>query len=121
MVAGYTASGNKEDRMDSQAVWSTMRLRRVVRHDDHNKEEEAAGNRLGRKSTDWGCDDSLLAVLVELHKPVRMPYDMENNVENGHGKASPEEAMEIVRQFRRNLVLLPHAGATFPYLAVLAS
>lgn len=120
VVVGYTGPDNEEDMLvDSRTARGRLPLRHEGRHVDHNKEAEA-GKCLGRKSNDWGCDYSLLAVLEELHN-LRLTCEMEGNVENGLGKASPEEAVETVCQFRRNLVLLPHVVVAFPYLGVHAS
>ena len=58
---------------------------------------------------------------MELHShSLRLPCEMENKG-IAHGKVSPEGEVEIAYQFRRNLALLPHMGATFPDLALLSS
>jgi len=117
VAVGHNESGNKE-RVDSWVVGGRLPPRHESLHDDHNKEADT-GKCLGRKNNDWACD-SLLVVLAELHR-LRLPCEMKSNVENGLGKASPEVAMEIDCQFRRNLVLLPHMLVAFPYLALHAS
>jgi len=114
-----------EDKVDNPTVMCRLPPHAGLQG-NRNKAVEV-DNCLDRKSIDQDYDillavlaEVLLEVLVELHSLPRLPCEMENNG-NVHGKESLEGRVEIAYQFRRNSALLPHGGAAFPDLAVLAS
>lgn len=89
--------------------------------DGHNKEAVADNCLDSEKSNDWGYGILVAALVVEVHSLLRSPCDeMEDNEDIALGNA-PLKGEGIVYLFHRNLALLRHAGAAFPYSVALAS